>query len=92
MRGLDALALVAMIATAAMAVYLLRHTPDLSWKLALGLHVAFLLAMTSPGFWNTFRYTRPFGPLFVLVLSAGAARRNWALAGAIAFPYSSTSV
>jgi hypothetical protein len=86
-RGMDSLALLAMIATAGLAVWLLRHTPDPSLRLVLGLQVALLAATTSPAFWITpFGYARVFGPLFVLVLSAGAARRgHWALTSAIAF-------
>jgi len=86
-RGMDSLALLAMIATACLAVWLLRHTPDPWFRLVLGLQVALLVAMTSPAFWVTpFGYARVFGPLFVLVLSASAARRlPWALASATAF-------
>jgi len=85
-QGLDSLALVGMMAIAVMAVWLLRYTPDLTWKLALGLHVAFLLDMSGPKFWNSpYGYARPFAPLFVLVLAASARRGKWALASAAGF-------
>ena len=43
-RGMDSLALLGMIATAGMAVWLLRHTQDLSLRLALSLHAALMAA------------------------------------------------
>lgn len=69
-RALDFLSLVAMMAAAAMAALRLRMKQPGPLRAALGLHAGFLLAMTNKYFWTTpFGYSRPFAPLFVLLLA-----------------------
>jgi hypothetical protein len=74
-RGLDSLALAAMIAAAVIAAMRLRRTPEGALRIALALHALLLVAMNSKEFWDTpFGYGRPFAPLFVLLLAAVGTR------------------
>jgi hypothetical protein len=74
-RGLDSLALAAMIAAAVIATMRLRRTPEGALRIALALHALLLVAMNSKEFWDTpFGYGRPFAPLFVLLLAAAGTR------------------
>jgi hypothetical protein len=70
-RGLDVVALIAVLAAAVMAALRLRATPKGALRILLLLQLVLFLATTSKHFWDTpFGYARPFAPLFVLLLAA----------------------
>lgn len=72
MRILDELALAGIIAAAAMAIVRLRYVRPVAQRVALVLFVLLILAITPRGFWSSaYGFSRPFAPLFVLLLAAG---------------------
>ena len=83
-RALDTVSLLAMMAAAALGILRLRWAKPAAIRAALGLQVAFLLAITDEMFWTPpYGYCRPFAPLFVLLLAgdaAGRGRRAWVTA------------
>jgi hypothetical protein len=65
----DVTALLAMFAAGILALVWLRKTPRGPLRTALALHALLLFALTNKDFWITaFGYSRPFAPLFVLLL------------------------
>ncbi len=86
--ALDWLALVATMAATVMAALRLRKMPPGALRVALALQVAFVLAMTQRDFWlTTYSYSRPLGPLFVLLLAGcGIGTPRGSLAWAAVLP------
>ena len=76
-RGLDSLALGAMMGAAALGLMRLRREKAAAIRAALALQVALMLAiMTQESFWiPAYGYARPFAPLFVWLLAGEAAGR-----------------
>jgi hypothetical protein len=65
----DVTALLAMFAAAVLALARLHKAPRGPIRTALGLHAALLFALTNKDFWITaFGYSRPFAPLYVLLM------------------------
>jgi hypothetical protein len=79
-RGLDVLALAGVMAACVMAALRLRGIPKDTLRNALALQMSLLLTMTGKDFWNTsFGYSRPLGPLFVLLLAGVGGRTGSAV-------------
>ena len=76
------------MAAAVTAALSLRKMPPGPLRVALALQVAFVLAMTEPDFWlTTYSYSRPLGPLFVLLLAGcGIGMPRGSLAWAAVLP------
>lgn len=75
LRILDELALAAIIAAAAMAMARLRSVRPVAEKVALLLFVLLMLTITARGFWSSaYSFSRPFAPLFVLLLAGDRPR------------------
>lgn len=78
-RILDALAILATIATGLLALPRIRFGAGGALRMALILFASLLLALTDKYFWNTpYGYARMLGPLFVLLLATPAPRPAWA--------------
>ncbi len=76
-RALDVLALLAMGVAAALALLRLRTWRPAAPEAALGLYAALLLGISNKDFWTTpYGYSRPFAPLFVLLLAGDVRRRS----------------
>jgi len=81
LRILDELALAGIIAAAAMAMARLRYVRPVAQKIALVLFVLLILSITARGFWSSaYGFSRPFAPLFVLLLAGDRPRTALLLA------------
>jgi hypothetical protein len=75
LRILDELALAAIISAAAMAIARLRYVRPLAQKIALVLFVLLIFSITARGFWSSaYGFSRPFAPLWVLLLAGDRPR------------------
>ena len=75
LRILDELALAGILAAAAMAMARLRYIRPVAEKIALVLFVLLMLSITVRGFWSSaYGFSRPFAPLFVLLLAGDRPR------------------
>jgi hypothetical protein len=75
LRILDELALGSMIAAAVLAMARLRYVRAAAQKIALVLFVLLMLVITAKGFWSSaYSFSRPFAPLFVLLLAGDRPR------------------
>jgi hypothetical protein len=75
LRILDELALAGLLAAAGMAIARLRYVRPVAEKIALVLFVLLMLFITARGFWSSaYGFSRPFAPLFVLLLAGDRPR------------------
>ena len=75
LRILDELALAAIISAAAMAIARLRYVRPLAQKIAMVLFVLLIFSITARGFWSSaYGFSRPFAPLWVLLLAGDRPR------------------
>jgi hypothetical protein len=75
LRILDELALAGIIGAAAIAMARLRYVRPLAQKIALVLFVLLMLVITARGFWSSaYSFSRPFAPLFVLLVAGDRPR------------------
>jgi hypothetical protein len=75
LRTLDEVALGSIIAAAAMAMARLRYVRPAAQKIVLVFFVLLMLVITAKGFWSSaYGFSRPFAPLFVLLLAGDRPR------------------